>query len=94
MTIRFARRLACCCGLALLASNPALAGNPQSAAADASKKDPDRIVCRSEAMTGSRMHTRVCRTQAQWDDLTDKARDQLDDRLERGSRLDPTNRPG
>ena len=30
-------------------------------------KDPNRTVCRSEASPGSRMTTRVCMTQQQWD---------------------------
>jgi beta-lactamase regulating signal transducer with metallopeptidase domain len=35
----------------------------------ADKDDPQRVVCRSEAVTGSRFLRRVCMTQAQWTDL-------------------------
>ncbi len=31
-------------------------------------EDPDRVVCRKEALTGSRFEKRVCMTRSQWDD--------------------------
>jgi hypothetical protein len=32
-------------------------------------KDPDKVVCRTEAITGSRFLQRVCHTQAEWDEM-------------------------
>ena len=30
--------------------------------------DPDRVICRNEALTGSRFTKRVCMTKSQWDE--------------------------
>jgi len=38
-----------------------------------SGKDPNKMVCRSEAITGSRFVQRVCRTNAQWDQTEQNA---------------------
>jgi hypothetical protein len=37
--------------------------------------DPSRRVCRNIVPSGSRLSTRVCRTQQQWDESRDKAQD-------------------
>jgi hypothetical protein len=41
----------------------------------AGAEDTSRRVCKNVTPTGSRMPTRVCRTQAQWDETRDKTQD-------------------
>ena len=36
--------------------------------------DPDKVVCRSEPVTGSRMNKRICGTQREWDQRGEDAR--------------------
>jgi len=46
-------------------------------------KDPNRVVCRSEEVTGSRFTQRICQTQAQWDNQEQAAQNYkraIDDR--------------
>ncbi len=45
---------------------PAVVQGSQSSA-DA-QSDPDRVICKREAITGSRFEKRVCMTKADWDD--------------------------
>lgn len=42
------------------------------------RKDPDRIICRRYAPTGSRGTEKICMTAKQWQRTTDAAQDQLD----------------
>jgi hypothetical protein len=43
---------------------------PASGAATVQDKDPNKIVCKSEPGTGSRIRRgRTCRTRAEWDEL-------------------------
>jgi hypothetical protein len=66
------------------AGEPAAASPPTAAAAPAAKPDkgakPNKngLVCKKEAVLGSRMPTRVCLTQAEWDQRKQDARDQVD----------------
>lgn len=58
---------------------------PASVATASSKpaKDPNRIVCRTEEVTGSRFTQRICQTQAQWDNSEEAAQNykrSIDDR--------------
>jgi hypothetical protein len=67
--------------VALMAAGEPAAAPASGAAAPApasgkAAKDPNAMVCRKEAVIGSRMKQRTCMTQAQWD-----AR-QADDRAE------------
>ena len=39
--------------------------------------DPDKVVCRSEEVTGSRFKRRVCHTRSEWDQMTAKADDAM-----------------
>ena len=70
---------------ALAASQPsdAAPAAPAPAAAQKARDDPDRVVCRTEPMQGSRITARVCRRKADWDRI-EQARDRfvqgLDDR--------------
>ena len=36
--------------------------------------DPDKVICRSEPVTGSRMNKRICGTQREWDQRGEDAR--------------------
>lgn len=52
--------------LALVLSAPAVAQTPAPPSTP-SRDDPDRVICRREAVTGSLAQTRkVCLTRAQW----------------------------
>ena len=61
--------------LALLALDSAPAASPPTTVSPATVEapkmvggvtDPDRVICRKEALTGSRFTKRVCMTNAQW----------------------------
>jgi hypothetical protein len=51
------------------------AGAPQ---AKSEKPDKDGMVCKKEAVVGSRMKQRVCMTQAQWDQRKTDVRDEIE----------------
>ncbi|MEA3063874.1 MAG: hypothetical protein QOJ27_302 [Sphingomonadales bacterium] len=55
---------------AAFAEEPAAASQPTKA-----KPDGSRRVCRLVVPTGSRMSSRICRTQAEWDSSRDKTAD-------------------
>lgn len=55
---------------------------PDQAAVEAS---PDRRVCRRVQVTGSRVKERVCRTQRDWDRLTEESNETVDQVRERGN---------
>jgi hypothetical protein len=57
---------------AAFADEPAAASQPTKAKPDSSRK-----VCRMLVPTGSRMSSRICRTQAEWDASRDKTADSL-----------------
>jgi hypothetical protein len=65
-------------GLGVLGAGPAFAdeaagvSQPKTAKADTSRR-----VCRNLVPTGSRMSSRVCKTQAEWDATRDKTADNL-----------------
>lgn len=56
--------------------------------------DPSRRVCRSIRPTGSRLSTRQCRTQAQWDELREETRQFVQDGQTNGSRRNEGLGPG
>ncbi len=74
----------------LLAAADPGAGQPPSAQAPAPAKagkpakDPDKIVCRREDEVGSRVQTKRCMTQAQWDGLDEQTRQYFQDAQEHG----------
>jgi hypothetical protein len=43
------------------------------ASAPSAKDDPNRVVCRTQAVTGSRFTDRVCLTRQQWSDREQEA---------------------
>lgn len=51
--------------------------------------DPNRTVCRSEPNPGSRMSTRVCMTQQQWDRNEDASHQLLRDAQDKAGLNDP-----
>lgn len=85
--------------LAALALAAASSGAILPAAAAAKKKaeqkDPSRRVCRNIVTVGTRLATRVCRTQQQWDDAMRKAQDGvLDSQMGPGTTYSQTPFPG
>lgn len=68
--------------IAHFAGNPGELTEPQVARTVAAPK-PDKIrkmdlVCRREAVVGSRMKVRICMTQAEWEDRVGADRDHLE----------------
>jgi hypothetical protein len=73
-----AKRIVTACAMALAVGGMGAGGlMPDAAAAKdkAKKDDPSRRVCRNIVKAGTRLSTRVCRTQQQWDDAMDKTQD-------------------
>jgi hypothetical protein len=66
----------------LMAGEPAAANGAAQAAppakADAGKTNKDGLVCKKEAVVGSRMKSRICLTQAEWDQRQADSRQELD----------------
>jgi hypothetical protein len=57
--------------LATDSAAPAVAAPAAAPAAAVNKHDKkNRMVCRNEAPTGSRLGNRVCHTQEEWDDIS------------------------
>lgn len=77
--------------LVALDSSPATAppaGAPPAAkpAATSNAGDPqDRVVCRRQAVTGSRFEQRVCMTQGQWDERARQAQQFIDQENQRAN---------
>jgi hypothetical protein len=69
--------------MAAPAADPAPATGAAAPAADAkadkaAKPNKDGLICKKEAVLGSRMPSRVCLTQAEWDQRKQDGRDQVD----------------
>jgi hypothetical protein len=64
-------------GLGALGTSPAFADDGQSEPRKAKAEDTSKRVCRTVVPSGSRLGTRICKTQAQWDDSRDKTQDNL-----------------
>ena len=79
-------------GIGVLGTGQAFAaaadGTSASTPAEAAKKDPSKRVCRNLTLTGSRMTTRHCRSQADWDRDQKKAQDWVQDGQLNGARRD------
>lgn len=61
----------------------ATAATPAAAPAKADKPKPDAMVCKKEAVLGSRLPTRVCLRQEEWDQRKTESRDELQ-KIQRG----------
>lgn len=62
--------------LLLTAAAPEAAAEPAPTTTAAKPVKPKKI-CRGEANTGSRLAKKVCRTQEEWDNQADSARDDV-----------------
>lgn len=72
--------------LGAIGSGGMLPAEASAKKAKSAKDDTSRRVCRAVVPTGSRLSTRVCRTQAQWDEAQRKAQDGLlDEQMGPGS---------
>lgn len=64
-----------------LSAAPALAQDKPAAAPVQDRNDPDRVVCRTDAETGSILHRKkICMTVAQWRDAQQRIGLDLDKR--------------
>ena len=63
-------------GLTTLGAGPAYADEGDGATKP-KKADTSRRVCKSVVPTGSRVSSRMCRTQAEWDAAMDKSQDNI-----------------
>jgi hypothetical protein len=62
------------------AAEPAAQGAmPASPPSKSAKANPNDMVCKKEAVVGSRLKQRVCLTQAQWDQKKMDAQKELDE---------------
>jgi hypothetical protein len=79
-------------GFGALWAAPALAGEPSAAAAEAqpgaARNDGSRRICRNVVRSGTRLSTRFCHTQAEWDAAGEGARRFLQDGQTEGSSRD------
>ncbi|MEM1196587.1 MAG: hypothetical protein AAGH57_10825 [Pseudomonadota bacterium] len=56
---------------------------------EAKKNDPDEIICRREAVVGSKFKKKICATRAEWQTLADRARDTTHEFQRRGKPVEP-----
>jgi hypothetical protein len=76
---------------ATVAPSAAPASAPASAVTkDAATKEDDKIVCKSEQVTGSHFSTRVCHTKHEWAQIEQDSRNELMDQQSQSFR-NPTN---
>jgi hypothetical protein len=65
----------------------------EAGAKKAAKSDPSRRVCRNLTISGSRLTTRFCQTQAEWDRQAEKAmRNAMDQKASAGADITPIKR--
>lgn len=75
--MKFTHAIALC---ALATAGVAIAADPEQTEIKDPKKDPDKVICKSEKMTGSRTKTRrICMTRAEWDGLSRATKKGMDD---------------
>ena len=53
----------------LLLGLAACASSPSGEGLVAGGKDPNKVICRNEPNTGSRLPKKVCHTRAEWDEI-------------------------
>jgi hypothetical protein len=79
-------------GFGALWASPALTSGTAAAAAEeqpkAARSDPGRRVCRNLIRSGTRLSTRYCRTQAEWDEAGEGSRRFLQEGQNEGSSRD------
>jgi len=78
-------------GFGALWATPALTSGSAATAAETPKaaaSDPSRRICRNLIRSGTRLSTRYCRTQAEWDEAGEGARRFLQEGQTEGSSRD------
>lgn len=72
-------RLSALMAAAAMLAGTALVHAPYASASDtkSAKSERARRICRTVTPSGSRLTTRICRTQAEWDEGQDKTQDGL-----------------
>jgi len=88
------KKLALVVGLSALLTAPAGAISPGKDGSKKSAQDPSRRVCRSLTETGTRFSTRVCKTQAEWDEQMRKTQDSALDHQWKNSAASENRGPG
>jgi len=95
MTSNPVRRSACILAALALAASVVLTGcqstPPAGAAADPAlaaraAEDPDKLVCKSEPVTGTRLTRKVCYTQQELDMARQNSREQVEEIKRQGNR--------
>jgi hypothetical protein len=69
---------------------PALALFPSAATAQVAKPDADKVLCKKEAREGSRVLTRNCKTQAEWEAIAEQAKRSMAETRDQ-PQINPTN---
>ena len=77
------RKFSAACLIVAFASSAAVAADTN---VEKPKKDPDKIICRSDRTTGSVIAERVCKKRSVWDQEEQDAQDLLDRRNHRQTR--------
>ena len=81
-------------GLGLASVGAPLPGDSAAAKPKADEEDTSRRVCRNLTPSGTRLTTRVCRTQAEWAKSMDKTQDSvLQQQIETTTQLRQAPRP-
>ncbi len=89
--IRIAAAAALAMGMGAMLTGTALAAEASS---KPDKNDPSRRICRNITPSGSRLTTRICRTQAEWDASMAKTQDGvLKSQMTESTQLQPAPRP-
>lgn len=65
-----------------LAAVAALMASPLFAETEQPAKDPNKIICKSKAKTGTRFPTKTCRTRAEWEQIAEAAKRDAKDVLD------------
>ena len=74
-------------------NTPGAAPSASSTTTATSARDPNKMICKSEIPTGSRLGGhKVCRTRAEWADIARDAKDQLDNVSIHADQMNPQGR--
>jgi hypothetical protein len=75
---------ALCATVALAAAAQASAAPSPAAGLKASKNDPNRMVCKTTPVTGTRFAKSVCLTKQEWDDKASRDKAMLSEQQQKG----------
>lgn len=73
------------------AAATAASDSESAAAKEAKVEDDNKVICRREAVVGSRFKKKVCATKAQWEEMYARNRETAQDMQRRGKGVDPVN---